>query len=722
MCLKRRQNPFALGEASGCDCLAISATKTNLAARHEFRVPTSSATRAVESFPPLIGLEYSMRRRRPAPPAKSPPALAKEDLFARPPIWLGGLLAALWWLAAAGMSTRIHTVMGYQTLRLLPAVYEPLAVSLPAAIFCGGLAAAWLILYLAARTVGSVTHPKDIRRAAGSLGLASVPLWISIAEVLMGISVSRHYWEALWLSGWTGMSFYCLCSGKSVVPWNARRQFCLVCLLATIVGVGWYFATWSLHESFMLGFNDFGHFGQRVASTAAGRGWLLETPVLPAFWDHFNPGLLLLVPLWSVWPDEQLFFVVQAAALAGSGLGLWAIAKHLGLGGHAPMLFAAAWLAQPSLGQMNLAYTYGWHPISIAIPFLLLAMWATGTRRFVLAGLSCLLAMSMEEGVILMVSFWSLAAAGRLALRRRLADVTDQSVLGLGMRSWLVIGLLSGLSFVLVYRWSGLAEFQTGRFVALGNSLPEVIASPVLRARAFWGQLLRPTSFYFVASLLLPCFVLSLARSWTILAAAGVPLGVLLVWHHAPATCLAFQYPSLLLGVFWFTAIEGTRRLDPTRHTAAACGALVTSLVLSLFVGQLPYSGQSMVDVTSATYAPDATWQRGRYDEDAIWMRSQIENIFSPDRAFLATGRIAAHLVGGREVETVGQFFLRQAELSQLEDRQGQPLSAYDWIILDRTEGFQQSLAETQKLEELALEAGFQVVEDRYAVVFLKRP
>ncbi|MEZ6079549.1 MAG: hypothetical protein R3C56_28930 [Pirellulaceae bacterium] len=49
------------------------------------------------------------------------------------------------------------------------------------------------------------------------------------------------------------------------------------------------------------------------------------------------------------------------------------------LGRLSALLFGLAWLTQPVLGQMNLAYTYGWHPISLAIPLMLAALWPTGS-------------------------------------------------------------------------------------------------------------------------------------------------------------------------------------------------------------------------------------------------------------------------------------------------------------------------------------------------------
>ena len=80
----------------------------------------------------------------------------------------------------------------------------------------------------------------------------------------------------------------------------------------------------------MLGYHDFGHFAYRVASTWEGRGFLLETPSLPAFWDHFNPGLALLAPLWGLWPDAQA--LLAAAGCLPGGARPVGIPRRAGLG------------------------------------------------------------------------------------------------------------------------------------------------------------------------------------------------------------------------------------------------------------------------------------------------------------------------------------------------------------------------------------------------------
>ena len=107
--------------------------------------------------------------------------------------------------------------------------------------------------------------------------------------------------------------------------------------------------------------------------------------------------------------------MLQAVCLALPAPLVFGIARAWGAGAAAAAAWAAAYLAYPAIGQLNLNYTYGWHPVSLALPLLFLGLWGFSRGRLVLAGASLLLACSFEE-TLLVVPAWS----GR---RLRLAGV-----------------------------------------------------------------------------------------------------------------------------------------------------------------------------------------------------------------------------------------------------------------------------------------------------------
>jgi uncharacterized membrane protein len=621
--------------------------------------------------------------------------------------------AALWIATGATIGARIHVVMGFRAWAPVPGWRELLEAPASAWGFCAAFAATWLGLSEPAARV----DPAATRKALRLWALACAPILLAVLRNAAP-GVPAEYAEPLWFAFFSGWSLATLAGAlpaggeKRLSP---RRALALTAALALATAAWWYGQSVETYNDFLLGYNDFGHFAQRVVNTSEGRGFLVESPALPRFWDHFNPGLALLVPLWKVLPSPHLFLLLQAAALALPALAVHALAARLGAGPAARCLWAAAWLAHPALGQLNLAYTYGWHPISLAIGPMLVALWAIAARRPWAAAAAAGLAMSFEEGVIAIAASFAAVQAG---LRFRASPDAEPDPPAGSARAWAAAAAALAAAFALVYRFSGLAEFQTGRFVALGGSAVEVALSPVLRPAEFWGQIFRWNKAAYVLSLALPAGWEALRRGWTTLLALVLPLTVLLAWDHAPAACLAFQYSSALLPVIADAALRGAR-LAGDRHVAFAAGALGTGLVLSLFVGQLPYSRDTLLGVRQQTYG-DSELRREAGSEDGEWLTEQVVRVRRDGGEVLATGRIAAHLVGNRDVETVGQFLERRERLSRL--AAGDPLRRYRWIVLDRREQFQQTPEATRQVEREGLLAGYRVVEDRYGIVILEAP
>ena len=303
-------------------------------------------------------------------------------------------------------------------------------------------------------------------------------------------------------------------------------------LLTVAAGGWWYLQGCAALDGFLLGYHDFGHFAFRVASTWEGRGFLLETPSLPAFWDHFNPGLALLAPLWGLWPDAKLFILLQAICLAAPAPLVFRIARLWGMSASSAAVWAAAYLAFPAVGQLNLNYSYGWHPISLALPWMFAALAAVMARRFWWAAGFALLACSFEEAVI--VAMACLAAALGLqawwvARRRPSVDGDSGGDAALAQRLpvavWLATWAILTVAFVLIARYAAFTRYQTGRFENLGESGIAIALSPLLRPGAFWGEASRSGSLLFLLTLLAAMDSGS-ARQGTHAAAGGrFPLG-----------------------------------------------------------------------------------------------------------------------------------------------------------------------------------------------------
>jgi hypothetical protein len=214
------------------------------------------------------------------------------------------------------------------------------------------------------------------------------------------------------------------------------------------------------------------------------------------------------------------------------------------------------------------------------------------------------------------------------------------------------------------------------------------------------------------------------------------PCLVLMVWEHMPAQSIAFQYTSCLIPVLFIDAIGKSTEPSVTsgEELSRACGLLSAGWVLSIFLGQMPWSNDSLLDVRARTYGIQPRLNRSQPGEDAARIEAWIQSLRVPggdkdEKAFpewnevrvLATGRIAAHCVGAADLETVGQYWQRYDALRQLDPALPSPILRYDAIVLDFKEAFQQSPDETRRVFEEAQQHGWIIHDQAYDLVFLSR-
>ena len=641
--------------------------------------------------------------------------------------YLAASVAVFWIATGAVLSTRFHLVLFYETRATVSPALEIFAVSQSAFLVLAitGLFFPILVRYS--------TQEGPWKFGLGCGLAATLPLFLVFLRCVIDAVPQPQIWEAVWFSVFTGFAFGSL-SRSCVLPVQISKEYWHALLgLSTVGAFGWWlFQSHSYYQDYRLGFNDFGHFSQRIANTASGRGFLLETLVLPIFWDHFNPGLALLAPVWAVWPSVYMVFAAQALCLVLPAILLASIVTKLGGSPSVATMWGIGWLMHPSIGQMNLAYTYGWHPITVAIPLLLLSYRLLLSSRFVLSSFSTLVACSFEEGVIVVVGCFAAAMFLRAWTAARAKKHSNDL---LTMRSWFVLFLVATVSFGLVYYFSGLAKFQTGRFAKLGGTAFEIIASPIRKPAEFWGLLFRPRNAAFLGLLAAPFLAAGLVRCRWHLLAIAMPLGVLVVWEHLPAQSIAFQYASCLLPVLFVGCIEGSlktgdRQTSSERNLAAAC--LTTGWVLCLFVGQMPWSQSTMIELLGINYDLPKGESRRLGSEDHRWLTEQVKAVRSKvldatsdskrSPRVLATGRIASHMVGLQDIETVGQYRQRERDLAKIEPSLASPILRYDVIMLDFRERFQQTEEESTRVQEEALKNGFRVEQNRFGIAVLVRP
>lgn len=664
------------------------------------------------------------------------------------------IIGLFWLLLFGGLATRMNLLLYYQSIPSLPPGWEVIGAPLSAL----GLGCLFVIMLLALSYYQN--EAKKIYYAAGFLlAGAALPLLgyvVRIFQLAPSLWREPAFIELIWFAGLSGLSLMPLLNrgdflsknNPAAIPKPSNKQIfsravAPLLLLSLCSALAFYWtkqAQWAF-DDFRLGFNDFGHFTWRLANSWNGRGLLVESPALPRFWDHFNPGLLLLVPLWGLTKTPLAIFIGHAVTLAFSSLLVFAISRKLGLGIGSALLWGIVWLVHPSIGLWNLAFSYHWHPVTLGLPFFLGALCCLIDRRYFYASLLFVLAASMEEGWLVMGALvsWMFFLFDQDQLFPRIQrlegalEVNKKSGVRFSFRAaietaikkrwpWLVVSLLIVVAFVLVYKLSGLEQFQTARFAKLGNNSIEIVSSPWRKPEVFFPQLFQSRNFLFTLGLLVPLGLPAVVAGWRWLLPTLLPLGVLWAWDHTPAASLAFHYATTLMPCFFLAAISGSLVSKYWRNEfAMSGGAVATALICSLFWGALPWSPSSLVETDGQAYGIEDLSLRRAGSSDGKWLHRQIVSLEPHEgRNVLATGRIAGHFLRANFLETVGQFRERRKQLQSLSST-GSEWEWFDTLVLDTRENFQQSSEWTTELRQQAIEAGFLVSAEEHGIVVLEK-
>jgi uncharacterized membrane protein len=328
------------------------------------------------------------------------------------------------------------------------------------------------------------------------------------------------------------------------------------------------------YTGFRLGRFDLGNMVQAVWSTTQGRP--LESTdnatgeQIIRLGGHVDPFLMLLAPVWKVWPSPMSLALVQIAVVALGAVPVFWLARRRLESEHIAGLLAFAYLAYPWVATS----AYGAiHPVTFAITFLLFGVWFLETDRLVPFLVFAVLTMSTGElmGVpILALGIWFAFAHGRRA--------AGAAIAGLGL-AWTAFALLVVVPH---YRTGGNQFF--GFYDHIGGSPQGVLKMLFTHPRTVLGALVEGHDIAYLLWLAVPLLGLFFLSPG--LAAVATPQllandlsdfkSMTDPRYHSVAAVIPFLIAATVLGI---------GRVGPARRGLAAAGVLVASATISLAVG-----------------------------------------------------------------------------------------------------------------------------------------
>lgn len=324
------------------------------------------------------------------------------------------------------------------------------------------------------------------------------------------------------------------------------------------------------YDAFSTARFDLGDMVQAVWNTAHGN--FLETTdsagqQVSRLGSHVDPILVLLVPVWWVWPSPVMLLVVQAVAVAtGAVPAYWIAMRWIG-DWRIAAACAGAYLLYP---PMQWAVLFDFHPVTLATPLFLWSIWAIEARRDVWLWVFIVLVLLTKEEVGLAV-----ALLGIWVYVRHRRTRTALAMVAIGL-------VWTGISVEVIiphFAPSGVSPFIS-RYSALGSSPRQIIESVIRHPRATASLLTRRPRLTYLYDLLVPLVFLPLLSPLLVLCAVPELLLNMLSGDHTQYE-IYYQYTSVITPFLIVGMIGGVVRV---RALGGRVGRIARAPVVAIVV------------------------------------------------------------------------------------------------------------------------------------------
>jgi uncharacterized membrane protein len=402
---------------------------------------------------------------------------------------------------------------------------------------------------------------------------------------------------------------------------------------ASMIRVGLLAMAWAIvlfgcgvlrHWMFKSGVWDLGFFDQALYLISQGLPTQSSFIGYRAIGDHAAVLLYPLALLYRIVPSVYWLFGVQALALAGAGIGAWAVARQAKLSDRTALILAAVYWLYPLVFNVNL---FDFHVEVLAVPALFGAIWAVRANHWggFVGGL--LIALGSKDTVSFAVI--GLGLALWLEGRRRAAALAI--ALGLawfGLTSQWIVPVLGGASI----------DRYAGRYGALGDSAGAIALTLITRPAVVLQALFTAPNLEYLLMLLGPVlWVLiwgrpRIPRMW----AAMIPIVALnLLASYDAHKNLVHQYSLPILPFLIVGAIDVVAQMEADRMAQPAKSPRIHPRWILLWA------------VVWFAAAAKFGWFWTKYNQhpaNRVAMAEAIATIPAHDGRILATSGIAAHL------------------------------------------------------------------------------
>ena len=346
------------------------------------------------------------------------------------------------------------------------------------------------------------------------------------------------------------------------------------------------------HTTFATGF-DSAIYDQRLWLLANWQEPFSTVVSRPFLADHFEPGLVLLTPLYWVGFDLPGLLVAQSIGLALTAPALFALARAYGSSPAVGALPAFLWLASPAVAAPNL---FDFRPATFAPALIVLSVLAAKQERHWLLAITAILALSLKEDIALVYVVFGLLLV--LHSKRRVG-----ATLAVGSASCAVIGTVLIRSLGEQFQWQG-RRFAGDR----GDSFVDVVLWAVQHPLTTFGDFVGPSLIDLAVLVLSTAGLALLAPSWMLLAAPTAVYNALSAYE--PQHTLIYHYHLQTLTAVSVAAAIGSSRVSSLgrlgrRLVAVGIGSALAIALVAGIVQHDPWDVRSADERSEISQALD---------------------------------------------------------------------------------------------------------------------
>ncbi len=275
---------------------------------------------------------------------------------------------------------------------------------------------------------------------------------------------------------------------------QSRRSYgplVLLALAVLIYALVFSILTINRYAAFEARSQDMGNLNQAIWNLAHGNGFRFTNyeGITSRLSLHVEPILLLIAPLYRLFPQVETLLILQATVVALGAVPLFALARYKLASEWAALAFALAFLLNPAMQGAN---WYEFHPVTLAPTLLMAAFYFLVTGRTGWFALFAVLAAGCKEEIgllVFMMGFYAL-----VALRRPGVGLATM-VLALGWSLFAVLG---------VQHTVAAGNIHWNRYAYLGDSPAAIVQALLTQPGLVWQQLQAANALRYLFLLLLP--------------------------------------------------------------------------------------------------------------------------------------------------------------------------------------------------------------------------